>query len=559
MLTRSFFRFPLIAPRISLAGGGSGLLLLAAAAVAAPPKVAQLFPAGGKAGETVTARITGKLDAWPPGLDVLGDGLDVRPTEKKGELLIRIDADASPGVRWIRVHDAEGAAAPRPFCVGTLPEEVEKEPNDVPAQAQEVAAAGQTVNGRLERAGDVDCYRVKLEQGATLVAAIQAAERLGSPMDGVLQVLTRDGFVLDQNDDEGGFDPRLVFQAPAGAEYCLRVFAFPSEPNSTIAFAGGEAYVYRLDVTTSGYVERAEPLAARAHATAPVRLRGSILAKDATAAVTCETTVLPGWAEAFQRGVAGSAILKILPCDVFLEPSDPFGELVPALQPPFAVSAAFESPGDADVWSVSGKPGQRVKLAAESRRFGLPADAMLIVTGADGKLLGEADDAGNNRDPEQIVTLPADGVCSVTVRELLGRGGPRFAYLLTGMVPEPDFALTVAADSFVLDGDKPLELTVGVDRRESFRDEIEVEVTGLPPGLEAPRVKCPGEGDASRQVKLSIARGAHADGWRGPIGVAGKSLGAPTLLREARAPLSGGHASTARLWLTVIARAAPKP
>ena len=78
---------------------------------------------------------------------------------------------------------------------------VEQEPNDEPAKAQKVERLPVVVNGRLGKRGDVDTFEVELRKGQTLVAALEGHGRLGSPMDGVLQVVSADGFVLEQVDD----------------------------------------------------------------------------------------------------------------------------------------------------------------------------------------------------------------------------------------------------------------------------------------------------------------------------------------------------------------------
>ena len=80
-------------------------------------------------------------------------------------------------------------------------------------------------------------------------------------MDAVLQVVSADGFVLAQNDDDVGRDPRIVFEAPAAGTYIVRLFAFPATPDSSIRFAGGSAFVYRLTLTTGGFLDHAFPLA----------------------------------------------------------------------------------------------------------------------------------------------------------------------------------------------------------------------------------------------------------------------------------------------------------
>ena len=49
-------------------------------------------------------------------------------------------------------------------------------------------------------------------------------------MDAVLQVVSAKGFVLAQNNDAVGRDPRIVFEAPTTGTYIVRLFAFPSTP-----------------------------------------------------------------------------------------------------------------------------------------------------------------------------------------------------------------------------------------------------------------------------------------------------------------------------------------
>ena len=90
-------------------------------------------------------------------------------------------------------------------------------------------------------------------------------------------------------------------------------------------------------------------------------------------------------------------------------------------------------------------------IRVESRALGRPLDPVLRVLDPGGKILAESDDTGrNSRDLERSFTAPADGEYRLFVRDLNGRGGPRFAYLLSVLEPQPDFALSLAADRFDL-------------------------------------------------------------------------------------------------------------
>src|SRR5438034_1160854 len=101
-------------------------------AVAAPPTVDYLFPAGGQRGTTVEVTAGGTFSSWPVKVHVESKGLRVRLGKESGKLSVAIAADAVPGTYWIRLYNDEGAALARPFIVGTLPEVLEKEPNDDP-------------------------------------------------------------------------------------------------------------------------------------------------------------------------------------------------------------------------------------------------------------------------------------------------------------------------------------------------------------------------------------------------------------------------------------------
>ena len=72
-----------------------------------------------------------------------------RPRRRKGKFKVAVAKDAVPGVYWLRAYNAEGASGLRPFLVGTLPEVMEKEPNDEPRKPQ---AAGRLIGCRQRQA-----------------------------------------------------------------------------------------------------------------------------------------------------------------------------------------------------------------------------------------------------------------------------------------------------------------------------------------------------------------------------------------------------------------------
>ncbi|MDA1039710.1 MAG: hypothetical protein O3A37_05400, partial [Planctomycetota bacterium] len=236
----------------------------------AAPVIKRLFPAGGSAGGVVVVKAEGEFPRWP--LQVWTDrpGTAWKPLTEKGVFEVTIAAQDSLGVHRVRVFDEIGAAALRRFVVGGEAEAEELEPNDRPAAAQTVSLLPSVINGTLGKAGDVDCFAVSLDVDQTLVAAFDAHGGVGSPVDGVLEIVDETGRYLARNLDARGLDPRVVFTARRAGPVIVRVYGFPSEPNQTIGLAGASDYVYRLLLATGPVAVAATPAALPASATTAV-------------------------------------------------------------------------------------------------------------------------------------------------------------------------------------------------------------------------------------------------------------------------------------------------
>jgi hypothetical protein len=529
-------------------------ILLLLVAIAAPstrvtsgePKLDLLFPPGGGRGQEVDVTLSGSFSHWPVRVWASEPGVTFEPGSEEGKLTARIDADAVPGLRLVRVYDDEGASSPRPFLVGTLPERVEQEPNEEPAKPQKVDKLPIVMNGRLARRGDVDTFEIALKKGQTLVAALEAHGRLGAPMDGVLQVVSAEGFVLEQVDDSPGLDPLLKFEVPADGQYSVRVFAFPAKPDSSIALAGGPAFVYRLTLTTGGYLQQPLPLAVERGKRPSLRASGANLPAD-LGMLCIETKPEEDRARAWHPRLAGDLSLPVVkyPC-LDEEEKSPRGQ--PQTIPvPGCISGRIGTDDDQDRFRVNLKKGEACRFRVEARALGSPLDPVLRVAGPRGDILVEQDDT-SGRDAEISFTAPGNGAFDVVVGDLNGRGGPGFVYLLSATHPEPDFALELAGDRFTITPGKPVELTVKVSRRDGFASPIEIAVAGLAPGVTATTVTSEPKGDSAAAVKLRLEAAPGAKPSSGPVQVIGRSK---ALRRTARAPLEGLETATDQPWLTV--------
>lgn len=534
---------------------------------AAAPELTSLFPSGGQRGGKVEVTLGGSFPRWP--ISTWSDlaGLKAQPAKTKGKLTIEIPADAQPGVYWLRVHDDEGASAPRPFVVGRLAELAEVEPNDNPKAPQKLTGSAVTINGKLERSGDVDGFAMTLKRGETLVAALEANRLLGSPMDGVLQVASSDGFVLAQVDDDPDMDPFLVFEAPQDGSYIVRVFAFPATPDSSIRFAGGANYLYRLTLTNGGYLDHVEPLALRQGAIAEVEAVGWNLSANSrrlTPRLVEGPTMVPA-AVVEHDQIANTVEIPVLDLPVVRESEPPSAgsqstqSQTQVIEGPAAISGRIDPPGDVDTYTIRGQPGQAWVVKARARSLGRPLDLAVRSSEASksdpsagrGQRRRRGGEAQGERDRVLNVTIPQSGELTLTIHDQANRGGPRCAYLLEIGPPRGDFTLKLAGHTFSLKPGDSLEIPITIERLNSFSQPIRIEAKGLPEGVTAAAATSAATGDSAKSVKLKLTASGQAKG--GVFQIVGVSEAKEAVKHAAAADVAGlnpGRPLTA-LWLNL--------
>jgi hypothetical protein len=527
------------------------VLALGSLVEAAPPTLTTLFPAGAGRGSTTLVTATGTFERWPVHAWVEGTGVTVEPGRDKGKLTVKVSAEAEPGVRWLRLFDEQGASAPRPFIIGVLPEVEEQEPNDHFRKPHVLPAAGVTVNGRLDKAGDVDCFSLKLTKGQTLVASLEANHTLRSPMDGVLQVLSSEGFVLAENNDFHGLDPQITFPVPRDGSYVVRLFAFPAQPDASIRLAGGEQYIYRLTLTTAGFLDHAFPLAVARSSPGEVELVGWNIPP---AARKRRVDSSPGFGDSddpvlvHHPELTGTSAVRVEPHPTLTHVEPGNRENPQTVELPVTISGRIERPGAVHVYQFRGRKGQRLDIQIEAASLGFPLEPILRLTDPAGKVLAQAQANKPGTDPALAFVVSQDGAYRIEVRDLFDQGSRRHLYRLRLLEATPDFALTVAADRFTLTPGKPLELAVGVVRRNGFNGPIELSVEGLPEGVTATPLPA-GSGATSLNVRLLAS--PETGPTAGVLRIAGRGKDSKGTLRWARTRVAEFDATTSHLWLTV--------
>lgn len=516
------------------------------AVVAAPPDVKWVFPTGAQIGQKVTVKVSGKINQ--PGTQVWCDNpaISFEIPEKDNELVVSSSADARPGLYWLRFFNAEGATAQMPFVLGRLPEMVETEPNNDVAKAQAIDKSS-VINGKLGAANDVDVYAIALQKGQTLVAQVDANWRLGFPVDPIMQILAANGTVLEQVDDDHGFDPMIAFEAPADGTWLVRVFGFPAAPNSTIRFAGGADYLYRLTMTTGPVANHAVPAAVQNGGDATVKLAGWNLTGALSGPIKSDAGSLADLTHADLPHEVSLSLVDELVL-IAVEPCNADKPL--AVTIPTTICGVIDEAADEDNFKFSAKKGEVLVIGVESRSLGHPLDTVITVFDKDGKSLGESDDAVRNKaDSRLVFSVKADGDYTVRIRDLFEKGGWRFAYRLSIRPRQPSLKLTLKADVFKATPGTPLEIPVTIARNDGFKEEVMVSVVDLPEGATVEAVKSEVKGDTSKSVKL-ILKTDGAKPFNGPLRIVGKYGEDETV--SAQFDVTTFKRSTEDFWLTIL-------
>lgn len=204
-------------------------------AVSERPFITQTFPLGGKEGVKTEALVSGwNLPETSLAFDTEPGGDCIRQTAySKGKQISNSIA----------------------YAVDTLPECTETETNDTIGSAQNIAMPT-IINGRIDRPGDVDVFRLSGRAGDEVVAEVYG-RRLNSPLDSLLRLTDASGKVLEWNDDyalkESHLHTNMMGLLTHHADSYLMA-RLPRDGTYYVQLAdsqnhGGDAYGYRLRIT----------------------------------------------------------------------------------------------------------------------------------------------------------------------------------------------------------------------------------------------------------------------------------------------------------------------
>jgi WD40 repeat protein len=200
------------------AGGGEHFYRLSVGQLAVATGV---FPLSMPAGRETDVEVTGFN--IPAGFKVKV------PAAASGEVDVPLDA------KTYRIHNRLQVA------VGNLPELLEAEPNDTPAQATPIAVPC-TVGGRIEsrpNTQDNDYFRFESKAGQSWIVETDAARR-GSPVDTVIEVLMADGKPIERVLLQAVRDSYITFRGIDGNSRDCRLTNWEEMQLNQLVYLNGE-------------------------------------------------------------------------------------------------------------------------------------------------------------------------------------------------------------------------------------------------------------------------------------------------------------------------------
>ncbi len=325
-----------------------------------------------------------------PGVDTGAVLVEGRKQEVRLE--VTVSRDAEPGIHWFRIETPLGTSNLGLLDVGKLPEIEEKEPNDSPADAQQVALPA-TFVGTIAKPGDVDTYQFEGRAGEEVVFQV-VASKLRSTLRSLLVLRDAAGQVLAKAGEHTRQpDSLLTFKLPSDGKYTISISDRDRE--------GGASYHYRLNVGAIPYLTAAFPLAVRAGQPAEVKVEGVNLGGVQQVKVEPPKSA-DGWTTVPLRlkTPQGETLNKLevavgdTPEVLEKEPNDTPAEAQPVTVP-VAIdghisSGRRDAPADEDYFRFHARKDEHLTLEVAAARLGSPLDSLIEVLDDQGRAIPQA-------------------------------------------------------------------------------------------------------------------------------------------------------------------------
>jgi hypothetical protein len=427
-------------------------------------------------------------------------------------LRVAIMDDALPGDRELRVITRGGFSNKFNFQVGSIPESLEAEPNNKKDQMNELSSLPAIVNGQIME-GDIDVYRFAAKKGQSLVIKADARKILPYIADGVPGWFQPTIALYDKKGNELAHadsfyfsqDPVLFYDITEDSEYLVEI--------RDSIYRGREDFVYRLAIGELPFITRIAPLGAAYESSTALSIFGKNLpVQTLNICGTNRRVPIQHIQLKSKEGVLTERVPfafsdlpevneKILGVD----------EKIQEVKIPVVINGAIDYPGNKDSYSFSGKTGQKLVIEVTARRLGSPVDSYIILYNSKGEKIAENDEdptykwddiLTHHADSGLIFTLPKNDTYSVSIFDLQGKGGEKYAYRLRISEPLPDFILYALPPSVTIPRGGTGYFRVHAIRKDGFTGPIKISLSNASKGFKLSSSVIP---EGSNDIKLTLS------------------------------------------------------
>ncbi len=422
---------------------------------------------------------------------------------------IKIDADAEPGSRELRLVTKTGLTNPMVFQVGTLPEVRELEPNNrqayqIPPNMARVRNLPREraltlpvqLNGQI-MPGDVDRFRFRAIKGQQLVIEAQARSLIPYLADAVPGWFQATLALYDARGREVAFaddyrfnpDPVLFYEIPQNGDYELEI--------RDSIYRGREDFVYRIAVSEQPFITQSYPLGGRAGVKTLASVDGwNISETELPLDTQPDGDNIRKTTYCKEKQISNSVTYAVdtLPeCNE--NESNNTIEKAQLIELPKIINGRITERGDVDMFRFKGHTGDKIVAEVYGRRLNSPLDSLLRLTDSSGKVLEWNDDhvlkdshlhkdvmglITHHADSYLLAELPNDGNYYVQLSDTQNHGGGAFGYRLRITRAHGDFALRITPSSINMRAGTTIPIWVHALRKDGYDGEIEISLKDAP-------------------------------------------------------------------------------
>lgn len=434
---------------------------------------------------------------------VTGDGVtaevlhpEVKPGEKPNLTAMKarftVAPGTQPGVRDVRIMTPQGVSTVGQLVLVRDPVVYEQKDNNTAAQAQ-LLAVPTTACGCIEKNEDIDFFKFQVDAGKELhfhVRCQRLQDRihdLQNHADPMITIRNSAGSTVAASDNAFFGDPFMAVKFEHAGEYTLEV--------RDVRYEGNQYWEYSIEISDRPFVTNVYPLGVAPGQETSLTLIGTQLPESRQVKVTLPAETRDGglWQPApLADGLSNPFPVFVsrlpLAMETDADNNAPAGGQMIAV--PSGINGRISTESDVDCYRFEAKKGDAFTFEVQARRHQSSLDPYLRITREDGTTLVENDDLrdfkrGSADSRIDNWTAPADGTYVLEIRDMHLRGGDSYVYFIEAIRAEPHFRLYADTDKTLLTPGTNGVFFVRVERKNGFTGEVQLQVEGLPQGVEA--------------------------------------------------------------------------